>query len=520
VRPDESHLSGIVQLTFDGENTRAHWAWAGGQVLVESRAGAADCGHIVRVGSFDKDPPSLKTLLAGHGPSFLPGDKDFVYAAAPKCAKKPDTSKAGRFLDPDLDLFRAKTDGSSPQRLTDTPGYDAEASVCGKDGSIVFTSMRDGDLDVYRMDADGGNVKRLTATPGYDGDASFDADCSRIVWLATRPHGAALDDYKKQLADNLLDTKTTEIWVASADGSDARQVTYLDARALAPVWYPAQVSSRRVLFATNYQADNPRDVDLWAVDVDGTNLERVTTAPGLDAFPSFSPDGKWLAFTSSRATILGRRDTNVFIAKWGNASEHVEERPADHLKGDAAWLADPAREGRGLGTKGLEDSGAYIERSFKSWGLTEAGDENDFRQEFEVTTKVVGQVSFSVGGGTFDGAKLRSLGFSASSAVEGPLVYIGSNDDFGKVDVKGKIVVIRQSGRGSMRHTAWLARDGGAVGILVVAEGSLPEPAPETNEGIAAAVVAADAVRPLLAMLVRGQHPVAKLAVTLAPETA
>ena len=34
--------------------------------------------------------------------------------------------------------------------------------MCGKDGSIVFTSMRDGDLELYRMDADGKNVKRLT----------------------------------------------------------------------------------------------------------------------------------------------------------------------------------------------------------------------------------------------------------------------------------------------------------------------------------------------------------------------
>ena len=69
--------------------------------------------------------------------------------------------------------YRAKLDGSSPRKLTDNPGYDGEPAVCGKDGSIVFTSMRDGDLDLYRMDADGSNVKRLTATPGYDGAAAW-----------------------------------------------------------------------------------------------------------------------------------------------------------------------------------------------------------------------------------------------------------------------------------------------------------------------------------------------------------
>ena len=55
-------------------------------------------------------------------------------------------------------------------KLTTTPGYDGEPTVCAKDGSIVFTSMRDGDPDLYRMDADGNNVRRITATDGYDAD--------------------------------------------------------------------------------------------------------------------------------------------------------------------------------------------------------------------------------------------------------------------------------------------------------------------------------------------------------------
>ena len=64
------------------------------------------------------------------------------------------------------DIFKSKADGSGIQRLTDTKGYDAEATVCAKDGSIVFTSVRDGDLELYRMDKDGKNVKRLTFEPG------------------------------------------------------------------------------------------------------------------------------------------------------------------------------------------------------------------------------------------------------------------------------------------------------------------------------------------------------------------
>jgi hypothetical protein len=514
VRPDETHLSDIVQLTFGGENTTGRWSWASKQIVLQTYGGPQGCERVVRIEGLSGPPVSAPVKL-GQGPAFLPGDDSVVYARTPKCTKPPAGGKKGKWLDPDLDLYRAKADGTGETRLTDSPGYDAEAAVCGKDGSIVFTSMRDGDLDLYRMDADGGNVKRITATPGYDGAAAFDADCTHIVWVASRPRGRELDDYKKQLDDRHLAPETTDLWVANADGTDARQVTYLDSLVSAPAWYPKEP---RVIFSSGYGSDNPRDVEIWAIDLTGAGLERVTTAPGFNGSPAFSPDGKYLAFASARASLLGRRDVNMFIAKWGGSNRHVEERPADHLLGDSAWLADPARAGRGLGEPGLEDAGAYVERSFKSFGLTPL-EGDDFRQEFDATTSVVTQVSFSVGGGQFDPAKLRGFGFSASIAVDGPLALVASNDDFAHVNVKGKIVVVRQQGRSNLSHTAWVAHDRGAVGLIVVADGALPQPRPDTNQGVAAAMISADVFRPLLAMLQQGQHPPAHLAVTLAPET-
>ncbi len=435
VRPDEKHLSDIVQLTFEGNNTVGRWSWASKQVVLQTVSGPQACDRIVRVDAL-ASPPATSPVKLGQAPSFLPGDDAVLYARTPKCTKPPPESKdvKGRFLDPDLDLYRSKADGTGEVRLTATPGYDAEASVCGKDGSIVFTSTRDGDLDLYRMDADGGNVRRITSLPGYDGAAAYDADCTHIVWVASRPRGRELDDYKKQLTVGRLAPVTSDLWVANADGTDARQVTYLESNVSAPTWYPRQP---RILFTSGVGSDNPRDVNLWSINLTGASLERITTAPGYDGAPSFSPDGKWLAFSSARATLLGQRDVNVFIAKWGGASEHVEERPADHLLGDSAWLADKQREGRGLGTHGLDDAGAYVERSFKSFGLLPI-DEDGFRQEFDATISVSAQASFSLGGGQFNPRNVRAFGFSSSIAVEGPLTFIGSNDDFAHVDVKGK----------------------------------------------------------------------------------
>ncbi len=510
VRPDEIHLSDIVQLTFDGDNTEGRWSWASKQLLVETRG--QGCSRVVRVDT-TASPPTSSPVKPGGSPAFLANDDGVVYARPPKCAKRTDNQK-GRYLDPDLDLYKAKADGTAEVPLTQTPGYDAEANVCGKDGSIVFTSMRDGDLDLYRMDAEGQNVRRLTATVGYDGQAAFDADCSHIVWVASRPRGRELDEYKKQLDDKHLSPTTTDLWVANADGTDARQVTYLDSSVTSPAWYPTEP---RIVFSSGYGSDNARDVDLWAIDLTGASLERITTAPGFDGAPAFSPDGKWLAFSSLRATLLGRKDLNVFIAKWGGAHRRVEERPVDHLLGDSAWLADKSRQGRGFGSQGLQDAGAYLERSFKSFGLAPIqGDE--YRQEFEATTKVSAQVELKLGGGLVDPAKLRVFGFSASLVAEGPLAYVASDDDFAHIDVKGRIVVVKPSSRSGVRHTAWLARDRGALGLLVVTDAPLADPHPDSNELIPAAMVASEGIGPLVSMLQHGQHPPARLSVTMAPE--
>jgi Tol biopolymer transport system component len=132
------------------------------------------------------------------------------------------------------DIFSAKDDGSGLQRLTNVKGYDAEGTVCPRDGSILFTSTRDGDLELYRMDKDGQNVKRLTQTPGYDGGAFFNADCSKIVWRASRPRpGKELSDYKALLARGLVRPSKLEIWIANADGNEAMQLTHLDAASFA-----------------------------------------------------------------------------------------------------------------------------------------------------------------------------------------------------------------------------------------------------------------------------------------------
>ncbi|HEY0991096.1 MAG TPA: hypothetical protein VGD80_28785, partial [Kofleriaceae bacterium] len=392
--PEETHLRNLHQLTFGGNSAEAYWSFAGDRLIMQTDHAPYKCDQIEELTVATRQTRLVST---GKGRTtcsyFLKGDQEIIYAstheASPDCPTPPDMSKGYNWGLFEYDIYRASADGSNLRKLTNEPGYDAEATVCPVDGSIVFTSMRSGDLELWRMDADGKNVKQLTSTPGYDGGAFFSPDCSRIVWRSSRPTGAELDAYQALLKEHLVKPTKMDLYIANADGSDARQLTYLPGASFAPYFFP---DGKRVIFASNYLAPRGPEFDLFAIDIDGTHLERITYAGGFDGFPMFSPDGKTLAFSSNRRDVVkgakgevyrltggpaGEHDTTVFIAEWVASAARPgavgrptspETESADRFAGSDTSRAADEREGRGVGTKGLEDAAAMVEAQLKAAG--------------------------------------------------------------------------------------------------------------------------------------------------------
>ena len=69
------------------------------------------------------------------------------------------------------------------------------------------------------------------------------------------------------------------------------------------------------MFSSNFESERGFPFNLYLIDIDGKNLERVTHGETFDAFPVFSNDGEKLIFSSNRNNG-GTRDTNLFIAEW------------------------------------------------------------------------------------------------------------------------------------------------------------------------------------------------------------
>ena len=319
IRPGEEHFAHLWQLTFGGENAEGYWSADGRKLVFQSTRDGWPCDQMFVL---DFGSGRLTRVSTGTGRCtcgyFYDRGRRVLFAsthlASDSCPPPPDYSQGYVWaVSPGYDLFTARPDGSDLQRLTDVPGYDAEATVSTDGRWIVFTSVRDGDLELYKMHPDGSALTRLTDHPGYDGGAFFSRDgqwiCYRTDALAD---SAAVAEYRGLLARNLVRPSEMNLWVMRADGSDARQVTHDPGASFAPYFTP---DGRALIYSSNREDPRGRNFDLYLVDVAGGPPRPVTRDPSFDGFPMFSPDGRWLVFASNRGAKV-RGETNLFMAEW------------------------------------------------------------------------------------------------------------------------------------------------------------------------------------------------------------
>ena len=138
-----------------------------------------------------------------------------------------------------VDVWRAAADGTGAVNLTaDSPGNDAFPDLSADGERVAFRSGRSGDQEIYVMDIGGGGVRRVSTSPGTDTMPALSPDGRTVVYTTARG-GRGL-----------------KLWIQAVD--DAGDA----GRALEP--------ERAEVF-------------------------------GLDMHPRFSPDGRWIVFTSDRA---------------------------------------------------------------------------------------------------------------------------------------------------------------------------------------------------------------------------
>lgn len=326
--PGEKHFANMQQLTFGGDNAEAYFSFDGRYIVFQKTylKEGIECDQIF-VGKVPAPGEKFeyKRISNGKGrttcAAFLKDGKHVVYAsthhANEKCPPTPDRAKYGnKYIWPlysSYDIFVADLDGKVVRQLTNSKGYDAEATISPDGKQMIYTSTKDGDIDLYIMNLKTGKEKRITTALGYDGGAWFSPDGKKIIWRASRPKTETeIKEYKDLLAENLVAPTNMEVFTANADGTNMKQVTSFGNANWAPAFMP---DNKRIIFASNHQSKRGFPFNLFTINEDGSNLQKISAEKSFDAFPMFSTDGKKIIFCSNRNNG-GTRDTNIFIADW------------------------------------------------------------------------------------------------------------------------------------------------------------------------------------------------------------
>jgi TolB protein len=144
------------------------------------------------------------------------------------------------------------------------------------DGSkLAFTSNRDGNSEIYVVNRDGSGMRRLTNHPMIDVTPTWSPTGNQIAFTSDR-------------------TGTPQIWVMNADGSELHKITN-DSRCDRPTWSVSP--NNEIAFA----AQTGAGYDIKLYDVASHEVRTITDGIGSNESPAFSPNGRHIAFTSTRA---------------------------------------------------------------------------------------------------------------------------------------------------------------------------------------------------------------------------
>jgi TolB protein len=164
------------------------------------------------------------------------------------------------------------------------------------DGSrIAFMTNRDGNLEIYVINRDGSNARRLTNHPANDTTPTWSPAGNQVAFTSDR-------------------SGTPQIYVVDADGlGSPRRITTAESYADRATWAPAPFNE------IAYAARTGPGYDIHIYEFQAGQVRQITNGEGSNESPAYAPNGRHLAFTSTRS---GRKQIFT-VARDGNGLRQI-----------------------------------------------------------------------------------------------------------------------------------------------------------------------------------------------------
>ncbi|HVV86081.1 MAG TPA: Tol-Pal system beta propeller repeat protein TolB [Kofleriaceae bacterium] len=185
------------------------------------------------------------------------------------------------------DLYVVGAGGGRPRKLSSSRGMNTGASWSPDGSKLAVTLSRDGNPEIYIISAsDGSVISRLTNNAAIDTGPAWSPDGSQIAFVSDREG-------------------SPQIFVMPASGGAATRVSFNGNYNSTPTWSPAK--GQRVLA---YSTRDAGTFDIVTLDLATKKMTRITQNEGNNEEPSFSPNGRAIAF----ARTAGTGGAGVYIA--------------------------------------------------------------------------------------------------------------------------------------------------------------------------------------------------------------
>lgn len=207
----------------------------------------------------------------GYGSRQLTADKNI--ALSPRWSPDGKRIIYNSYKDGGLMLYMRDLSSGSVRRISGRSGLNIAASWSPDGRKIALTLSRKGDPDIFLIDLNGNIVKQLTSHWGIDVSPTFSPNGNKMAFVSNR-------------------SGSPQIYVRDLVNESEERITFEGNYNTSPVWSVQD----RIAFTSM----NRGSFDIGTIDPDGGRAKWLTADLGNSEHPSWSPDGRYIVFSSNR----------------------------------------------------------------------------------------------------------------------------------------------------------------------------------------------------------------------------